>query len=495
MATGRDQPPNAGSGRHERNVRSSRRGAVAAVIAVGAVALLGMAALATEAGIWIMARRNAQNAADAGAYAGAVTLSIRGSDTVGPVARQTVSRNGFTEGSTTAVEVEIGNWAAGTFTAGATPSNAVRVQVSQTQPMGLARLIGTGSPIAWGGAVAVIETGGALCTLSIPPPGGGTSQVSGTTNIAGNVHVDAPGCLMVSNKTEGIAINVQNAAAATSLVAGALRGSGQCYNCDSVPSNQLPGGFTDYAPITANPFARLDDRTQNPMPTFSAGAGTCVDPVYRDAAGVVLTGRNARNSARYIDLTPVISATATPTATCTDISVGSGQVLRLAPGTHYFSGASLSMSASDAVIECTGCSATTGEGVTLVFTGNNAADVGNLKITGGDFTLIAPGSGHGVPSIYDGVAIYRDALARVGNSANDAMRIEGNPSSTLWGAVYAPTSEIQISGNSGTLPGVGGCTTYVAGEITFTGNASISIRACPGLGLNPPLAKYVGLAQ
>lgn len=68
MATGRAQPLNAGTGRHGRHVAPSRRrGAVAAVIAVGAVALLGMAALATEAGIWIMARRNSQNVADAAA--------------------------------------------------------------------------------------------------------------------------------------------------------------------------------------------------------------------------------------------------------------------------------------------------------------------------------------------------------------------------------------------------------------------------------------------
>lgn len=491
-ANGTTQRGSADPARHR---SSRRRGAVAAVIAVGAVALLGMAALATEAGIWLVTRRNAQNGADAAAYAGAVTLAIRGGDTVGPVVRQTVARNGFAASSTTAVGYEIGNWAAGGFTAGASPANAVRVEIRQVQPMGLARLIGSAAPVVWGGAVAVIETGGALCTLTIPPPGGGTSQVSGTTNIAGNVRVNAPGCLMVSNKTTGVAINVQNTAAAANLVAGALRGSGQCYNCDGVPRDNLPGGYTDYAPPTDNPFASLDNRTQNPMPTFSNAAGTCAAPIYRDAAGVVLTGPNARNDARYIDLTPVTATSGTPTATCVDITVRGGQILRLAPGTHYFNSATLSMSASDASITCHGCSAATGEGVTLVFTGSSAGNVGNLQITGGDFNILAPGIGHGVPGIYDGVAIYRDALARVSNSANDAMRLEGNPSSVVSGAVYAPTSEIKVSGNSGTGGGTGGCTAYVAGEITFTGNASISISACPGLGLNPPLAKYVRLAQ
>ena len=464
-------------------------------LAVGATALLGVGALATEAGLWITMRRNAQNAADAGAYAGVSSLAIRGdiatgNTSVASVAADAMGRNGFSHGQDRAtVTVQVGFWNGSSFVtpapAGSSP-NAVRTEISQPQRMGLARLIGTAAPIAWGGAVGIIAQGGPACTLTLPPPGGGTSQVGGRTNIAGSTTVNAPNCLLVSNATGPRAINIQNTSAAQAATIGGLRASGQCYNCGDVMGGNMPAGYVSNAPPTPNPYAYVD---QIPMPSFSGAQW--VAPTYRDASGQP----TSRNKAVDISLTPYTNVNASPTATCTDIAVGAGQTLTLTPGTYYFNGANLSQTGGRIV--CSGCGIG-GAGVTLVFTGPNANQVGNIQITGGEFNLTAPGAGMGTPTGYSGIVIYRDDLARVSNSANDAIKITGNPNSTIFGAIYAPTTHVELEGTGAlnqTPTASGGCLAVVSGEITYSGNTAININACESNGTPVARIVYVRLAQ
>lgn len=449
-----------------RQALRSRRGVMGVALAISATALLGMGALATEAGVWLTVRRNAQNAADAGAYAGVSSLAIRGNITSGTTAVTTVAadamtRNGFTNGvDNSTVTVRVGFWNGSSFVtpapSGSSP-NAVRTEITQPQRMGLARLLGSAAPTAWGGAVGIIEQGGPACTLTIPPPGGSTSQVSGRTTIAGSTTVNAPACLMVSNATGRRAINIQNTSAAQAATIGGLRASGQCYNCGDVMGGNMPAGYVSNAPPTRNPYAYVD---QMPMPSFNNSQ--CENPTYLDAAG---QPTNA-NRAVEIRLTSHTNVNATPTATCDNISIGAGTTLTLTPGTYYFNGASLSQTGGSIV--CSGCSIG-GAGVTLVFTGRNANDVGNIQITGGEFNLTAPGSGFGTPTGYSGIVIYRDDLGRVSNSANDAIKITGNPNSTLFGAIYTPTAQVELLGTSAmnqTPTGAGGCLAVVAAELT-----------------------------
>ncbi len=460
--------------------------------------MLGIAALATESGVWLLARRNAQNAADAAAYGGTLVLAqrppLRTVAMAEGAARETVTLNGFTAGTGTTVTAAAGTWnpAARTFTAGGTLPNAMRVDITQNQRGGFARLISTTAPQAWGGATAALVDAGVACTLSIPPPGGSTSQVNGTTLITGSASLTAPDCVIVSNAGALRSVDIGTNAAG-SLRAAQIRASGECENCDAIPRDQLPGGVLDYHPPATNPYTALDDRAANPMSGL-----VCTNPVYRDAAGVILPrvqrGNRSLPPSGWVTVQPVPRTSATPAgvipAICEDISPGNGQRVHFAPGTNYFDGQSLQMSSPGASV--------TGTGVTLVLTGSTAGDVGNIQLSGGTFTLIAPTAGSGVPGVYDGVVIYRDVLGEVSNSANDAIRIEGNTTSTLFGGVYAPTSEIQISGNTNTNPPAGasgGCTAYVGGRITFTGNSTIDITACPLTGTNVPVIQNVVLVQ
>jgi hypothetical protein len=459
-------------------------------VAIASVAVLGMAALATEGGLWITARRNAQNAADAGALAGISTLVVRGTGATGNnsvdnVARDAVTRNNFTTGTANAtVAVDLGFWSGSAFTTPApagNSANAVRVTVTQTQNLGIARLISGTAPVAWGSAIAAVQQGGPACTLTLPPATT-TSQVQGRTNIAGSTTVNAPTCLMVANATGSRAMNIQNTSAAQAATIGGLRTSGQCYNCDDVMGGNMPAGYRSNAPPTPDPYAAVN---QVPFPSFS-----CQAPTYRNASG------NPSNANQAVSISLAgNTAVGSGNAVCTNISVGSGQTLTLTPGTYYFNGADLSQTGGRVV--CSGCSVG-GPGVTLVFTGANANSVGTIKITGGEFNLNAPGTGYGTPAGYQGIAIYRDDLARVANSANDAIKITGNPNSTLFGAIYAPTTHVELEGTGAmnqTPTAAGGCLAVVSGEITYSGNTAININACESNGTAVTRVVYVRLVQ
>lgn len=494
-------------GRTWREALTSRHGAIGVAFAVAATALLGMTALATEAGVWLTARRNAQGAADAAAYAGLVSLSLRGTSSVVTTGRQVATRNGFTDSTNftsagdTRVRVDPGLWNGSTFTT-PTPSgssaNAVRVQIEQIQRTGLAQLISSSVPIAWGGAIAILQDGGPACTLSIPHTTG-NKDLSGQTTLGGSTTLSAPNCLIASNATGSRAINLQGINDPTAVTVAGLRASGQCYNCDDATTT---GGYMSGAPQTPNPYTAIDAWT---MPT-SSGNSACSSTLRFDSTGAIMNGNggtattlvptayrtSGSNTYTSGGHTYSVSSTST-TFICDSISIGSGQTMVLNPGTYFFRDASLSMTGG--AITCNGCEAGRA-GVTLVFTGTAANKVGSIQITGGDFTLIAPGTGYGNPSIFDGMVIYRDDLGSYQNDAQDGVFIRGNSNSTLFGGVYIPTSTFTMVGTSDMRHTTAGdCIAVVAGEITFSGNSQANVDACTANGTKVARVRYVRFAQ
>src|SRR5260370_2388251 len=62
-----------------RNLLRCHRGSVAFATVIALVPLIGFVALGAEAGSWYITRQHAQNAADAAAYSGALTLACSNS--------------------------------------------------------------------------------------------------------------------------------------------------------------------------------------------------------------------------------------------------------------------------------------------------------------------------------------------------------------------------------------------------------------------------------
>jgi Flp pilus assembly protein TadG len=110
----------------------SRKGATAALVAGIAPALLGIAGLATETGLWYSTKRSAQIAADAAAQAAAMEILNSLTQTVGAQAQAEATRAGFQNGvNNTTVTVTTPP------TTGAYAGNAKAVSVTVTRSMSL----------------------------------------------------------------------------------------------------------------------------------------------------------------------------------------------------------------------------------------------------------------------------------------------------------------------------------------------------------------------
>jgi Flp pilus assembly protein TadG len=72
-----------------------RRGTVAMMVGLTAIPAIGLVALGTEAGVWYATQRQAQNAADAAAYSGALRLAKSDGQTMPTTARSLPLKTAF----------------------------------------------------------------------------------------------------------------------------------------------------------------------------------------------------------------------------------------------------------------------------------------------------------------------------------------------------------------------------------------------------------------
>jgi Flp pilus assembly protein TadG len=136
--------------------------------------------------------------------------------------------------------------------------------------------------------------------------------------------------------------------------------------------------------------------------------------------------------------------------------------LSLEAGIYYIDGDSFSVGSTATV---------TGTGVTIILTSSNAAtqpqSIATLDVNGGaTIQLSAPTSG-----TYHGVLFYQDRRA-LDTSVN---KLNGNATSTLQGAIYFPSQELDFSGTTGMTTT---CIQLVALRLTFIGNTTVS-NSCP----------------
>lgn len=87
---------------------------------------------------------------------------------------------------------------------------------------------------------------------------------------------------------------------------------------------------------------------------------------------------------------------------------------------------------------------------------------------GANINLVAPTTG-----TYAGLVLYQDRRAPYCQNCN---KINGNSSSLIEGAMYFPTQELQVSGDSGMNTN---CIQLVAWQLAFTGNTTVT-NVCPG---------------
>jgi Flp pilus assembly protein TadG len=153
-----------------RKLLRSRRGSVTLMVSVMAVPMIGLTALGAEVGSWHLIRRQAQNAADAAAYAGALALTVsQNATTAGTTFANT---NGFCNGCTTSIGA--------TQNVSVTPTaNAVTAVITQHEPTFLATLFHSAPVTIQATAVAQLNAK-QDCALGVKSLTiGGNSQFTG----------------------------------------------------------------------------------------------------------------------------------------------------------------------------------------------------------------------------------------------------------------------------------------------------------------------------
>lgn len=414
-----------------------RRGATSAVLAGSASLLLGFTGLAVEAGSWYLVQRQAATAADLGAIAGAAARD-RGED-YRAIALDTARRNGFASG------VTAGPPASGAFVG---DGAAVEVVVSRSQSISLARLFLAQAPTVRARAVATVRTDEEVCVLAL---GGGLE-------LGGNSTTHGKRCVLAANALAPGGIGIVGSARVRAV---GLITTGVCTGCASGDvwtddtRSARPYVVTGRADPVTDPFARLQGWTPS--------APSC-------------RGRTPDFKSGPVRLSP-------DQATCTSLKVGPGEELILEPGLHYF--------ARGADLEVQG--RITGDGVTLVFTGE-PDNVGTVRINAQAAGLLRGPANSLIPDLPEGagLVLYRDARATNNGPAKEAQ-LNGGAGMTVFGGTYFPTSDVVVNGKSDLGSN---CLSIVGWRLSFSGSADTEVDVSGCAGFTPfPTLRVVRLVE
>jgi Flp pilus assembly protein TadG len=410
------------------------------LVSIALVMLLGVAALAVDIGDLWTTRRLMQSAADAGAVAGADEIAIGGNSTaITAAAKDAASHNGFADGGTrpgTSNTITVAVHNPPTSGPYAANSNAVQVDVSQTQPTYFMKVLGMQTVPVSTTAVAV-TLGSGSCVYSLDPSASGATTVGGTASVSS-------ACGLYDNSSSSSALTVSGGGTITAPLVGVVGGT-----------NVNGGGSTP--PTTG--IAQFGD----PLAYIAApsiGANPCPG------------GFHTQN---------ISGAISAPQTFCGGIHVNGGNTVTFSPGLYIVDGGGITIDGGATV---------SGTGVTFYLTGangngNSAANYSGVNINStATVNLSSPcdGAASGIP----GMLFFQDRSITNGNGSS----INGASGSTFNGAIYFPTTPLSYAGTSA----VNGFTLIVADTLTFVGNSNVGndITSCLA---NGSLIKDAALVQ
>jgi Flp pilus assembly protein TadG len=401
----------AGRGRMAAALWDDRRGVSAVVLALSLSALLGLAGLAVDAGLWYNDKRTEQGVADLAAWTAMYTYydeneSASAISDAKNAAQAVAAANGYKNGSG-GVTVTANN------PPGSGPNKSVpgafEVIINKPENLFFSSSY-LNSVTVQGRAVAAVTTS----TSGSGAPGCILSKT--TISLTGNADVGASTCSVYANGAGTGAI---------SLVGNAVLTASDIY---------VVGGITTAGNSTTGSSPKV------------TGASPVSDPYASDTIAaaegsnnMTCPNSNATTYARNGKAPPL-----TPGVYC-GLTVNSNAVVTFQPGIYIIEG-NLSF-AGNAVV--------TGAGVTFVLTGSESADTiisGNANVT-----LSAPSSG---PTA--GLVFFGDP------NNTGSVGIAGNGVVAVNGAIYFPNQSVSFQGNASNASG---CTQLDAYAITFTGNA------------------------
>jgi len=397
----------------------SRRGAVAVLVAVMLVVIIGFVSLGSEVVLLLLTSRQMQSAADAAALA-SETARLRGYPAdYKQEAFALSAAAGFANGQNgTTVAVNsppaTGNYKSAT--------DAVEVLIAQPQNLALAQVLyqrGATPPFIVR-ARSVAHSSGEACVLTLD------TTASGSLSMNGNTVADFVGCDVSVNSASATAV---------SLVGGATLKTNHLYD---VGGYSLGGGSRIIA---------------------AAGITTQAAPTVDPYASYATPAPDACLKDNY---TPPASITIAPGTYCNGITVHNGVVLTLNPGIYIIDRGSLSL---------TGGASLSGTGVTIVLTSSTGANYPTVSFAGdATINLSAPSSGTTA-----GLVFFQDRNAPVNGTNN----FNGGAAQTITGVLYFPQQTVNYSG--GTASTVT-CIEIIAWDLSLTGNSTLK-AGCAGTGV------------
>lgn len=400
--------------RRLRDLYADTAGAAVVLMALMFPVVIGGMGLGAETGYWYMLQRDLQHAADVSAHAGGVRY--RSGDAAAGMraaALDVAVKGGFKQ-------------ADGTFTLNSPPTSgaytgnihAVEVILTKQVPR-LFSAIFNNTPVDMRGrAVALVSLGSNACVLALAP------SASGALSVAGSSTVNLVGCDAASNSIASDALTVSGSGSLSASCASTVGGAVVSANvtladCEKVQQYGpvIPDPYRDVAQPTIPAACNSSSKNLgNPSTTTTVTPGPAQVsgvPVYRFCSGVTIKG-----------------------------------TVTFQPGLYIVSGGDLDANAGAQI---------NGTGVTFFITSPNRINLnGHAKLN-----LSAPTSGP-----YAGLLFF---ASRDGTGIEH--KVNGTSGSITQGAIYAPTTSIEASGNSTT--GSGGCTQVVAYKISFTGNSGL----------------------
>jgi Flp pilus assembly protein TadG len=456
-------------GRSLFSVLKDRRGAVAIVMALALPVVVGMAGLGVEAGKWFLVKRQAQTAADAAAFAGALELAANSSSTVTSVrsaARKESERNGFAHGSNPKVDVTIPYTYTDPYTHKVS-SNAVEVIVTRDETRLFSAIYLSTPARIVARAVGLVNASGAACILATNPLAHKALEVTGSAVL------NMENCSLGSNSTASDSMSFWGKSAvqaSSAWAAGGIVSGGS-----SLPS--FPGGTASYAWTIPDPYVDLDFT----IPAIPSS----------------------------LKCKPSNSNTSVPINLSTGVYLYCGDVkisenTELEPGTYYIDEGDFEVgSGVSLTCKCSLAEYGVNSGVTIVLTSSNISPkkIGSVKINGNaKVTLQAPKAcpasigGCSAPK-YPGMLFIQDRRAETkmtGSEKSVNQNIfNGGADLSLTGLLYFPSQSVTWSGNSDT----NSCTQIIANTVSFTGNTNLSNTGCAEMGVKPITIKYASLVE
>jgi len=454
--------------------KKSEKGQALVLIVLAAMGLFGFAALSIDGGMVFSDRRHAQNAADTAVLAAALARVRAPSDPDGAAITAGLARassNGYDTDTNSTVEVHIcdepGIICEG-MPAGAIPSDYVQVKIISIVHTTFARVVGRATVTNVVTAVARAKVGGpspvfdgsALVALSKTDPDavGAGGNVNLDINNSGVFSNSSDNCSMAGNGNINVSVDT-----AYNIVGGYCQSGSVNFSGGPIQSTSqipYPPDLDILAPsITCSGNGKITpDATPNnytihpgnyPSLTLNNGSYRFVGNGKYCFHGNVSINGNTDVTANHVDIL----------ITAGSFDINGNSTFDCDYMLVYITGGSGMHFNGNGTNTCTN--------VTFYAEQGSITWNGNVANT---FTAPSPTSEGGIHQEYANLLIYMP----YGNTS--PLQINGNAGNTLTGSIIAVSSDVTISGNSGTTGFNSNITGYT---VTLAGNSNTTINYHP----------------